>query len=107
MIDFQGKLNKVRILHIALGGGNMKLAFVVVVLLFACRSFCGLDSSDSLVVRSMLEQIGWSNVSVDSVIGRVAPANSRNSRVTQLDLSYRPGYPPLTSLPSQIASCLN
>jgi len=102
VIDFQGKLNKVRILHIALGGGNMKRAFVVVVLLFACRSFCGLDSSDSLVVRSMLEQIGWSNVSVDSVIGPVQTANSRNFRITQLDLSYRPGYPRLTSLPSQI-----
>jgi Leucine-rich repeat (LRR) protein len=90
-------------LHIALGGGNMKRAFIIVLLLFACRGFCGLDPSDSLVVHSMLEQIGWSAVSVDSVIGRVAPANSRNSRVTQLDLSYRPGYPPLTSLPSQIS----
>ena len=81
--------------------GKYEAGFCCSVLLFACR-VCGLDSSDSLVVRSMLEQIGWSNVSVDSVIGPVQTANSRNFRITQLDLSYRPGYPRLTSLPSQI-----
>ena len=86
-------------MHIALGG-KYEAGFL---LCFYC-SHAGVlrpGSFGSLVVHSMLEQIGWTLfllTALSAVLRLLIPGIQSLS-----DLSYRPGYPPLTSLPSQIS----
>jgi hypothetical protein len=68
---------------------------------FLVGSAGAIDQVDSLTVRTILDQIGWTSVPVDSVFNKGTGITS-STRVTNLTLSGRTGLPKMKQLPSAI-----
>lgn len=63
-----------------------------------------IDPFDSTVVRRILDNIGWNNVAVESVVSSpIAVTGTTVVRVTSLNLSLRTGLDSIRQLPSQIS----
>ncbi len=89
----------------------MKLQLKIVLFLMLAFSFIWansamqIDTYDATVVRSILDSIGWKALPIDSVIDKPSfSITSASSRVTGLNLAYRPGtdLPKIVRLPSLI-----
>ena len=68
---------------------------------FLAGSADAIDQVDSLTVRDILDQIGWTSLPVDSVVDKGISITS-STRVTSLVLSGRTGLPKMKQLPSAI-----
>jgi Leucine-rich repeat (LRR) protein len=77
-----------------------KLVTMAFMLCFFAR-VGAIDQVDSLTVRDILDQIGWTGVPVDSVYNKQISITS-STRVTNLTLSGRTGLPKMKQLPSAI-----
>ena len=78
------------------------LQMALVLGVFGGSIYNGIDKTDSLAVRSILNDVGWKNVSVDSVVDMVGGAFGSPSRVTILNLTCRSGRPQISQLPATI-----
>ncbi|MCX7726727.1 MAG: hypothetical protein N2053_07745 [Chitinispirillaceae bacterium] len=86
---------------------NLKKLYLVVLILSVTVE-SAIDPKDSLIVRTILDKIGWTAVPVESVVklGVIPITSSTVSdvrRVTILDLSSRENLPKIEALPSEIS----
>jgi hypothetical protein len=78
----------------------VKLVTMAFMLCFFAR-VGAIDQVDSLTVRDILDQIGWTSVPVDSAVDKGTSITS-STRVASLVLSGRTGLPKMKQLPSAI-----
>ena len=75
-----------------------------VVLLLCGVGFGAIDSFDSTVVRTILDKIGWRDVTVGSVVSSPISVETATSiRVTSLNLNARSELPVIKELPPEIS----
>jgi Leucine-rich repeat (LRR) protein len=81
---------------------SVKMTVTAVSLIsFIVAPIGAIDQTDSLTVLSILDQIGWTGVPVDSVYDKRISITS-DTRVTNLTLSGRTGLPKIKQLPEAI-----
>ncbi len=87
-------------------GFQINSNLIIMALIFLSGfSNAAIDPYDSVVVRTILDRIGWVSIGVENVVSSsvISIGNSEPARVTALNLTLRSGLKPVTSLPDEIS----